>query len=764
MSDMIAYNLATVSNGKPLSSGGMIYIQPYAGGEKIGINPNRPLYIEIPTDDYNPEMQSWRGVVNESGDINWENPKDLQKFLVRIDLDQLDFLPPGFENAVHNNMPFRNHKTADKRLVDSLYYGLIAFEVAKSVRIGEFDCSKNDLEYLFGDLGYIVENKEKYLKEDAKMYKQTEKEYNQRIEDLLKKVEKNETLTTYEKKCFCLMIERNMVPENLLNIGIGTPKSSSAKNQGKTSMIPPIKIDSDEKKPSKENKTEQVAFCFIKPTSIKTLKTQEFSNTFIATKEFEDRIRALHGIAKSDSLLDLYVNNLAKNLWEVDALVAQRLQGEKRKIFENFAAQRCTNLKDADIHQERLSKYYATKREALAEENKKANALYQKKNAQELQKLAGDLDKMKGKLNLLNEQKATNASQMDVYTRVNESNSGASDNKQIPAFIPPVNNVVRSSNVYATPWFDAGWMNIDMYLKDINKNAVDVEFVASFSADKPAHFKIYQCLNTLKTLVPLNVNNNKALAKFPSKNSKESQAMTDTYAIGLQWKNDGSLALAEHKFNPYKTKSIDLQWEEISQAELSKRLKKLDYATDLLKHIEKQEKLILEAQRIKAETALMQEQIQQTKQKLEEKQKAIIAEIEFMKMLQRSIDVCEKSSQSKTEQSTRLQDELETVPLTRPEFEPQFPGGEQAMLSFINNNFNIPSELVIEDPKSKIYVQFFVEVDGSITEISVVRGIHPLLDAEAIRVVSIMPKFIPAQNKGVAVRQSLVLPMTLHLK
>jgi hypothetical protein len=55
-------------------------------------------------------------------------------------------------------------------------------------------------------------------------------------------------------------------------------------------------------------------------------------------------------------------------------------------------------------------------------------------------------------------------------------------------------------------------------------------------------------------------------------------------------------------------------------------------------------------------------------------------------------------------------------------------------------------------------------VDGSITEISVVRGIHPLLDAEAIRVVSIMPKFIPAQNKGVAVRQSLVLPMTLHLK
>ena len=77
MSDMIAYNLATVSNGKPLSSGGMLYIQPYADGEKIGINPNRPLYIEIPTDEYHADMKSWRGVVNENGDINWENPKDL---------------------------------------------------------------------------------------------------------------------------------------------------------------------------------------------------------------------------------------------------------------------------------------------------------------------------------------------------------------------------------------------------------------------------------------------------------------------------------------------------------------------------------------------------------------------------------------------------------------------------------------------------------------------------------------------------------------
>jgi protein TonB len=135
-----------------------------------------------------------------------------------------------------------------------------------------------------------------------------------------------------------------------------------------------------------------------------------------------------------------------------------------------------------------------------------------------------------------------------------------------------------------------------------------------------------------------------------------------------------------------------------------------------------------------------------------------------MKMLQRSIDVCEKSSSSNSEQSNRPKDEPENVQLTRPEIEPQFPGGEQAMLSFIKNNFNIPSELILEDPKSKIYVQFFVEVDGGITEISVVRGIHPLLDAEAIRVVSIMPKFNPAQNKGIPVRQSLVLPITLHLK
>jgi hypothetical protein len=212
-------------------------------------------------------------------------------------------------------MPFRDHKTADKRLIDSLYYGLFDYSV--------IDISNS---------------------------------WNNEETTLIPPINLNEAKFGRSGKFKLLnYFSLNNREKN---------KNTDAANVGK----PKSKIIKDPKQ-----------FCYIDPPSVFALKTQEFSNTFIATKEFEDRLRALHGIAKSDSLLDLYINNLSKNLWEVDALIAKQLQGEERKIFENFAAQRCTNLKDADIHQERLSKYYATKREALAEENKKANALYQKK-------------------------------------------------------------------------------------------------------------------------------------------------------------------------------------------------------------------------------------------------------------------------------------------------------------------------------------------------------------------------------------------------
>ncbi|MDC9722478.1 MAG: hypothetical protein PSN34_06855 [Urechidicola sp.] len=60
----------------------------------------------------------------------------------------------------------------------------------------------------------------------------------------------------------------------------------------------------------------------VNPSSIETIKSKEFNNTFIATKEFEERLNFIHKTCEN-YILDLYINNLKKNLWEIDSLVIE---------------------------------------------------------------------------------------------------------------------------------------------------------------------------------------------------------------------------------------------------------------------------------------------------------------------------------------------------------------------------------------------------------------------------------------------------------
>ncbi|MFT7612404.1 MAG: hypothetical protein ACI9J3_001363, partial [Parvicellaceae bacterium] len=124
LDDMILYNLTTTDGDKLLETGGMVYVNASQNGAQLKINPEAPLYIEVPTDEVQPGMVAFEGKVDNEGDISWVNPKPLKKFLVKFNLTDLDFLPQGFEDEVVATMPFKGHKTANDELVDSLYYAL----------------------------------------------------------------------------------------------------------------------------------------------------------------------------------------------------------------------------------------------------------------------------------------------------------------------------------------------------------------------------------------------------------------------------------------------------------------------------------------------------------------------------------------------------------------------------------------------------------------------------------------------------------------
>ncbi|MBK5195983.1 MAG: TonB family protein [Proteiniphilum sp.] len=90
---------------------------------------------------------------------------------------------------------------------------------------------------------------------------------------------------------------------------------------------------------------------------------------------------------------------------------------------------------------------------------------------------------------------------------------------------------------------------------------------------------------------------------------------------------------------------------------------------------------------------------------------------------------------------------------------PEYSNGETSLGQFISHNIRYPREARQEGIEGRILCSFIVTADGSITNIEVVDGLHPLLDDEAIRVLGLMPGWIPGENGGEKVNVKCLLPI-----
>lgn len=109
-------------------------------------------------------------------------------------------------------------------------------------------------------------------------------------------------------------------------------------------------------------------------------------------------------------------------------------------------------------------------------------------------------------------------------------------------------------------------------------------------------------------------------------------------------------------------------------------------------------------------------------------------------------------------QNTPSQEAFEVV-----EEMPEFPGGMGECLKFLGQNIKYPVESQKAGVQGKVIVQFVVETDGSITNPMIVRSIDSHLDGEAIRVISLMPKWKPGKQKGQPVPVKYTVPVTFRL-
>ncbi len=98
-----------------------------------------------------------------------------------------------------------------------------------------------------------------------------------------------------------------------------------------------------------------------------------------------------------------------------------------------------------------------------------------------------------------------------------------------------------------------------------------------------------------------------------------------------------------------------------------------------------------------------------------------------------------------------------------PEKRPEFPGGTDALFKFLSSNLKYPSDAKKEDIQGRVICQFVVNKDGSISDITVLRHVHPSLDLEAVRVISIMPRWEPGVQNGERKRCKFTLPIVFKL-
>jgi protein TonB len=105
------------------------------------------------------------------------------------------------------------------------------------------------------------------------------------------------------------------------------------------------------------------------------------------------------------------------------------------------------------------------------------------------------------------------------------------------------------------------------------------------------------------------------------------------------------------------------------------------------------------------------------------------------------------------------------IPFVQVDEMPVFPGGDEALLKYIAGNTAYPEAAKKNNITGKVIVRFIVEKDCSVSDATILKSVDSQLDAEALKVISSLPKFEkPAKNGGVAVRVYYMVPITFALK
>lgn len=360
--------LETFSDGRQLESGGMFHIAATSNGKEVFANPNSPIIADVELDKPLEDIQIWDGENDGQGNINWTNPKKPENFLIPVDILKLDFYPDGFIQSLNK----QGKNVEDKGLTDSVYYSLV------EKQLEEEPVLESEISFVRGVSLFKSNCSSCHLMSEKKSTGPGLKGVMDRVpnvEWLLAWIRNNRKLIEQgDSYANTIFNEHNQAAMPLFEF-LSPDEISSIVLYLKLAYEEPIKsepysLDSTDVFTTETTVVRESNMHWTPPSTIQSIWNKKFQNTLLSTNEFQKRLKSLHTHG-SKEMIEVYVNNLDKDMYYSDSIVYTMLENRDAKIptaFKNYLKEKAGKVKGTNLKAiKKLADYY--KRTQIIKEN-----------------------------------------------------------------------------------------------------------------------------------------------------------------------------------------------------------------------------------------------------------------------------------------------------------------------------------------------------------------------------------------------------------
>lgn len=818
-SDIVKAGLSTKSGDELLETQGMFSLNAFTPeGKKLQLT-DKGVYVQVPVDELKKDMKLFAGVPGKNGTIDWQNPVELERLPKLKDMAKMDLFPPRYEPKLNELKWFK-----EKAKRDSLYLSFeeegVPMSDTTSIEIDQIQMytqpkmetpkrisespNAKDVASISGALIPVSHNRVYQIEG-----KQVPAE---KPENIVKWRFTFQSLGNNDAEVIATVTIKRGWEINALSLpkgSFGIPTdfklkaSSNFKLLGKPSEPKPIlahdkqadedlayhvetiqfkqKIRLISKKPFMLNGSYKYQTCkinsyclppfdgtfsvqadgtigesnvsssHIPPSKVLAIWNKKFNGTNLATQDFEDRMKEVHETC-DEKVFDVYANNLDSRLWELD----QRVVKLGYPQFQHFADQKVGKIRIDDVHQQNLAAFYEEAIETLRETGRKNVEAALKKEEQWDNEVQDERNKevlRKGIRASLNTKEQADFNRAHIAKQLQKtigfsitSRTVASRDKNTPVNAPRIVSPGQLPIV----------VNLDRYARPVRTNVfaqrtIKIEPVkyAAFEA-KVESFKDFDRLYFY--LFPKQVNSyeRRDFVNGTLTHSLNNEMNYSGLAFGL--KDDGFYIFEISTLRATDFGSIRLQ--KVSEKQFETCLNRMN------------ERRGVSPTPIKDELNwLFKEKASyQVQQKRREN-------VQFRNTVRPTIYSClnnpvEKDSIQEVIPATirnLSQNKKEAnEPVVVVDEQANFPGGMTVLRAFINENIQIPQEMIEKNITGKLVLELIVDENGKVEQVIPKKEIAgcPECTAEGIRVAKKIPNFIPSEVNGKRVKSTFALPIT----